>query len=49
MFWSRIWRRAPIPLLAGLLDAAEAVLAIRGVDRRKQLAALRKRLERPKR
>jgi hypothetical protein len=30
----------------GLLDAAEAILAIRGVDRRSHVTALRKRLSR---
>ena len=32
-------------LLLGLLDAVEAILVIRGVDRRVQMAALRKRIE----
>jgi len=32
--------------ISGLLDAAEAILAIRGVDRRSHLVALRKRLQR---
>ena len=36
-------------ILVGLLDAAEAILAIRGVDRSTQLGVLRQRLERARR